>query len=253
MRASSPASLTRRSAGHEAAGRPSSTSARQRRPRGVGEVLVLGQHGSTARRRLRRGRPRWSTISARAVADVEVDPVVEAGGCQVAGGPLGVAAVGDEHEPVGPGDDPAQRPAEAGEPADVGRVRHDRRPPVERGGEGVDAPPEVTRRQRREVDPGRHVPSLATAESASQPSVLRSATTARQLSSRSGRRRASPARSRGRRTRRSSRWRPGATTLVWRHGSRAFGLERWTSTIDAVERGERVVEAPRVVRERRRG
>ena len=41
----------------------------------------------------------------------------------------------------------------------------------------------------------------------------------------------------------------GATTLVWRHGSRAFGLEMCTSSDRTVEGGQRVVQRPGVVGE----
>ena len=46
---------------------------------------------------------------------------VDAGGGEVGGGPLGVAPVGDERGALGRDDDPAERAAEAGQPADVRR------------------------------------------------------------------------------------------------------------------------------------
>ena len=107
MRASSPSSLTRRSLGDGAVVRSQVEVAGQVGPRGVGEVR----------------RPRRATGPAPAHVDDAArgsfGRVVAAttsastpGGGEVGGGPLGVAAVGDEDDAVGTHDDPAERAAE---------------------------------------------------------------------------------------------------------------------------------------------
>ena len=70
---------------------------------------------------------------------------VEAVGCEVGGGAVAVAAVRDEDQPCCIDHDPRQRPAEPGEPADVGGVRQHHRAPVESSTYGGDATDEVGR------------------------------------------------------------------------------------------------------------
>ena len=61
---------------------------------------------------------------------------VDAGGRDVGGRPLGVAPVGDEREPFRPDHHPAERASEPGQPAHVGRSRHEEDVAVQAGPHG---------------------------------------------------------------------------------------------------------------------
>ena len=92
MRASSPASLTRRSPVIV----PASGRRSRSRARSVHAAWVRWSASAEHRAACRRRRTTWSRISARVVPTTTSTPRVEPGGGQVGGGPLGVAAVGDE-------------------------------------------------------------------------------------------------------------------------------------------------------------
>jgi hypothetical protein len=92
----------------------------------VGQVIGLGAHRSVAG-----GGDDVVTDLRAGGADDDVDGSGEPGRAEVGGGPLGVAAVGDQRAPIRPDDGPAERAPERRQPADVRRVGHEQRRPVE--------------------------------------------------------------------------------------------------------------------------